>query len=93
MKHLQKNLTELHKRLYAVLPQYQPISAYSGRSGTFKAINHEGNVYLVTWQHFEDKPPVRKEEFAMDYFTLCRKSDEKVSTMRPEQGWDLSDFD
>lgn len=91
MKQIQKNLTDLHKRLHAVLPQYQPISTFKGDSGTYKAINAEGNVYLVTWEKRDNEPPKRREEFVMDYFTLCRKSDQKVAELKPEDGWDLDE--
>lgn len=91
MKQIQKNLTDLHKRLHAVLPEYPPISTFAGKSGTFKAINADGNVFLVTWTYRDGEPPLRKEEFAMDYFTLCRKSEDKISSLAPDQGWDISE--
>ncbi len=89
MKAIQKNLTDLKKRLHAVLPEYRPISEFNGQPGTFKAICGEGNVYLVRWETGEALTAKRSEKLVMDYFTLCRKSDEAISDFRPEDGWDM----
>jgi hypothetical protein len=91
MKFQQKNLSDLHKRLKAIMPEYKPISEYSGKTGTYKAINGDGNVFLITWTHDEGKPPHRSESFLMDYNTLLRKSDDKMARYQPEEGWDLTE--
>ena len=40
----------LAARLRAVLPDYRPLAEWSGKTpGTFKGIDSQGNVYLVTW--------------------------------------------
>lgn len=89
MKFAQKNLNDLHKRLHAVMPEIPPISQFNGKSGRFKAIDQEGRVSLVTWLFEEGKPAYRSEEFVMDYNTLLRKSDDKVSGNAPSDGWDV----
>lgn len=40
----------LAARLRAVLPDYRPLAEWSGETpGTYKGIDSQGNVYLVTW--------------------------------------------
>lgn len=40
----------LYRRLAQVYPEYRSVSSRVGDElGTFKAIDREGNIYLVTW--------------------------------------------
>jgi len=89
MKFQQKNLSDLHKRLKAIMPEYKPISEFNGQSGTYKAINGDGNVFLVTWTVEEGKDSHRSESFVMDYNLLMRKSDDTMSRYEPHEGWDI----
>lgn len=79
-------LTELHQRLRQVLSEYKPISEMQDKSGTYKAITQDGDVYLVTWTFEENKLPHRSSEFVMDYQTLKRTSMD-AKQPRPDQGW------
>lgn len=50
----------LHERLGQVLPDYRPVSERRGdEPGTFKAIDGDGNIWLVTWH--EPAKPTRDE--------------------------------
>lgn len=83
-------ISDLHQRLYQVLPEYKPISQMKlGEIGTWKAINADGDVYLVTWERLPSQVMRRTQTFAMDYQTLVRKSTD-TRALKPDEGWDLS---
>lgn len=90
MKFQQKNLTDLQKRLRSVLPEYKPISEFNGESGTYKAVNNDGNVFLVTWTCEEGKTPVRSESMIMDFNGLMNKS-EGYKRPAPDEAWNLTE--
>lgn len=72
-------LTDLHQRLYSILPEYDPISTWnSTKSGTFKAVDTDGNVFLVDFEITEDGFR-RSKRFFCDYAALVA-----TSTLRTE---------
>jgi len=84
-------LTDLYARLRQVLPQYKPISEMKlGETGTWKAVDSDGNVYLVSWGVTCDKTPTRKSELVFDYQTLLRQSGQSKS-YGPEDNWILEE--
>lgn len=90
MKYQQKNMTDLQKRLKGVLPEYKPISEFVGQSGTYKAVNSEGNVYLVTWVIKEGETPRRTENMVLDYNGLMSGS-EAYKRPSSDEGWNLTE--
>lgn len=84
------NLTDLHKRLYAIMPELQPISTHkTGDSGTYKAIDHEGNVYEVDIWYTENTMH-RRERLVMNYAVLAAQSNDAVEKrLKPHEGWNL----
>lgn len=87
MKHQGKNISDLAKRLRSILPEYRPISEFAGRSGTYKAVDADGNVYLVTWTIHEDKIPHRAEQMIMDAQKFMTASEEAMVWFKPDEGW------
>jgi hypothetical protein len=91
MKHQQKILTDLHQRLYQILPEYKAISSWMGESGTFKAVDAEGNVFIVEFSRSE--VGLRQEKrFFCDYQSLVVNSHTRNEAKRPEAGdnWNLT---
>ncbi len=84
------SLTDLHKRLYAIMPELPPISTHkTGTHGTYKAIDHEGNVYEVEiW--YVDSTMHRRERLVMNYALLAAQSHDAVEPrLKPHEGWNL----
>jgi len=85
------NLTDLHKRLYAIMPELQPISLHRyGQDGVFKAIDAEGSVYEVHISYV-DGMMRRSERKVMDYALLAAQSSHAMepSRLKPHEGWDV----
>jgi hypothetical protein len=91
MRYAAKDKADLYKRLHAILPEYRPISEFNGKSGSYKAVDADGRVFLVTWTCDEDQVPRRSERFLMDYAKLVSQSDTAVAWFSPEDGWTLED--
>lgn len=86
-------LSDLHQRLYQILPEYKPISSWTGESGTFKAVDAEGTVYLVDISRSE--AGLRHEKrFFCDYQQLVTNSMSRAEAKRtsPEENWNLTLF-
>jgi hypothetical protein len=80
------NLPDLYHKLKQVLPEYPLISTYqTGINGTYKAIDGEGNVWLVAWD-FNPDVPVKSQQFVMDYHALSRVAVEQ-NRLAPTEGW------
>lgn len=93
MKYQAKDKSDLHKRLACILPQYPLISTFTGRSGVYKAVNADGNVFLVTWTIEEGQDAKRTERFYMDYNKLVRESDAQgAGWLKPDEGWSFEDY-
>lgn len=85
------SLTDLHKRLYAILPQMPPISSHQcGQDGVYKAIDAEGNVFEVHISYV-DGVMRRSERKIMDYALLSAQSSHAVEPprLKPHEGWHL----
>lgn len=85
------SLGDLHKRLYSVMPELQPISTHKwGECGTWKAIDGEGTVYEVEINYVDDIMH-RRERKVMDYAVLRSQSVDALETGRfkPHEGWDI----
>lgn len=84
----QKDKADLHKRLAVVLPEYPLISTFNGKSGTYKAIDLEGKVYLVTWTFDEFDKAHRSEKLVMSYEKLLAESDNQgAGWFKPDENW------
>ena len=84
------SLTDLHKRLNAIMPELPLISTHkTGTHGTYKAIDHEGNVYEVEiW--YVDNTMHRRERLVMNYALLASQSQDAVEIrLKPHEGWML----
>ncbi len=82
------NPTDLSHKLKQVLLEYPLISTFEyGVNGTYKAIDNEGNVYLVSWD-FDPDTPIRSEQFVMNYQQLSRQALER-NQLAPHEGWVL----
>ena len=85
-------ITDLHQRLYSILPEYAPISTHEGdRTGTFKAIDADGNVFLVDFEIGENGLR-RNKRFFCDYGQLVTNSSLKSEPKRsaPSENWTLT---
>jgi hypothetical protein len=85
------NLSDLHARLYQILPEYPPVSAWTGENGTYKAVDAEGNVFLVDFERGE--AGLRHEKrFFCDYQGLLAGSMIKTEPKRCDAGdnWGLT---
>lgn len=85
------NLTDLHKRLYAILPEIPPISSHQyGQDGVFKAIDAEGSVYEIHICYVNGVMR-RRERKLMDYALLAAQSSHAVEPprLKPHEGWNL----
>ena len=85
-------ITDLHQRLYSILPEYAPISTHeSDRTGTFKAIDADGNVFLVDFEIGENGLR-RNKRFFCDYGQLVTNSSLKSEPKRsaPSENWTLT---
>lgn len=85
-------ITDLHQRLYSILPEYAPISAHEGdRTGTFKAVDADGNVFLVDYEAGENGLR-RNKRFFCDYGQLVANSSLKSEPKRcaPSENWTLT---
>lgn len=67
-------LTELHTRLYQVLPEHPPISSRMDQEGVYKAIDATGNVYLVSFTTGLTGATAVQKHRVMDYDALLRAS-------------------
>ena len=85
----QRDKTDLHRRLATVLMEYPLISTFNGKSGTYKAVDGEGNVYLVTWACEEDMVPYRKQRLVMDAKKFLRESEEAEVWFKPDEAWNF----
>ena len=85
-------ITDLHQRLYSILPEYAPISTHEGdRTGTFKAVDADGNVFLVDYEAGENGLR-RNKRFFCDYGQLVANSSLKTEPKRsaPSENWTLT---
>lgn len=85
-------ITDLHQRLYSILPEYAPISKHEGdRTGTFKAVDADGNVFLIDFEMGE-KGLRRNKRFFCDYGQLMANSSLKSEPKRcaPSENWTLT---
>lgn len=85
-------LNDLHQRLYSILPEYLPISAHGGtETGTFKAVDYDGNVFLVDYEEGESGLR-RNKRFFCDYATLVSSSSLKTEPKRcaASENWVLT---
>lgn len=86
----QKDKTDLHKRLACVLPEYPLISTFNGQAGTYKAVDLEGKVFLVTWSYDDFGNPYRSERLAMGFEKLMAESESGgAGWHRPNEGWNI----
>jgi len=72
------------------MPQTPPISTHkTGTNGTYKAIDHEGNVYEVEiW--YVDGVMNRRERQVMNYGVLASQTNDAVDNRpKPYEGWNL----
>jgi hypothetical protein len=90
MRTFQTSFVELHRRLKQVLPDHKPISEWqSGQSGTFKATDASGCVYLVTIA-YEGATMRRTVELVLNSEDAARQTeDPKKRRPRPDEGWNL----
>jgi hypothetical protein len=79
-------LNDLHQRLYSILPESKPISTWEGgREGTYKAVDADGNVFLVDFSYFQGV--LRHEKrFFCDYAGLLSSSTLKTEPKRASAG-------
>lgn len=85
-------VTDLHQRLYTILPEYRPISTQKGdETGTFKAVDHDGNVFLVDYEEGESGLR-RNKRFFCDYAALVSSSSLKTEPKRcaASENWVLT---
>jgi hypothetical protein len=85
-------ITDLHQRLYSILPEYAAISTHEGdRTGTFKAVDADGNVFLVDYEAGENGLR-RNKRFFCDYGQLVANSSLKSEPKRcaPSENWTLT---
>lgn len=81
----QVNFPDLHKKLYEVLTNTQPISKKDGDiEGVWKAIDSEGNVYLVAWWQDADGRWHRSQKLAM---AAKQVSAYEPGRPKPDEGW------
>lgn len=66
-------ISELHRRLEQVLPDYALISTRNDSMGTFKSVDSSGAVWLVTWIKTKAGWTRRKQKYC-DYDALLRMS-------------------
>lgn len=79
-------LTDLHQRLYSMLTEYPPISTWEGgKEGTYKAVDHDGNVFLVDFS-VSDGVLKREKRFFCDYAGLLASSTLKTEPKRASAG-------
>lgn len=85
-------ITDLHQRLYSILPEYAPISTHTGNSvGTYKAVDADGNVFLVDYEATTDGLR-RNKRFFCDYGQLVANSSLRTEPKRcsPDENWTLT---
>jgi len=85
-------ITDLQQRLYSVLPQYAPISTHKGdNEGTYKAIDSDGNVFLVDFSMGENGLR-RNKRFFCDYAALLASSSLRSEPKRCDaaENWTLT---
>lgn len=85
-------ISDLHQRLYSILPEYAPISQHSGdQTGTFKSVDYDGNVFLVDYEATNDGIR-RNKRFFCDYGQLLASSSLKSEPKRcePHENWTLT---
>jgi hypothetical protein len=85
-------ITDLHQRLYSILPEYAPISTHTGNSvGTYKAVDADGNVFLVDYETTTDGLR-RNKRFFCDYSQLVANSSLRTEAKRcsPDENWTLT---
>jgi hypothetical protein len=85
-------ITDLHQRLYSILPEYAPISTHEGnRTGTYKAVDSDGHVFLVDYEAGENGLR-RNKRFFCDYGQLVANSSLKSEPKRcaPSENWTLT---
>jgi hypothetical protein len=83
------NFPELHKKLYAVLKNTDPISKRNeDLEGVWKAIDSEGNVMLVAWWRCKEGRWHRAEKLALDAKQVSAQfAEEESGRPKPDQGW------
>lgn len=75
-------LSDLHQRLYSILPEYAPISTHTGDTvGTYKSVDADGNVFLVDYEA-ADNGLKRNKRFFCDYAGLVANSSLKSEPKR-----------
>jgi hypothetical protein len=85
-------ITDLQQRLYSILPEYRPISEQKGdEEGTFKAVDFDGNVFLVDFEN-GDRGPRRCKRFFCDYAGLIANSSLKTEPRQcaADENWVLT---
>lgn len=85
-------ITDLHQRLYSILPEYAPISTHEGDAvGTYKAVDADGNVFLVSFEAAENGLR-RHKQFFCDYGQLIANSSLRSEPKRCGAGdnWTLT---
>lgn len=85
-------IPDLQQRLYSILPEYAAISTQRGDDeGTYKAVDSDGNVYLVDFANGENGP-IRRKRFFCDYAALLAASSLKSEPKRCDasENWVLT---
>jgi hypothetical protein len=83
------NYPDLHKKLYAVLKNTDPISKrIEDIEGVWKAIDGEGNVYLVAWWKDEDGKWHRSQKLQLDAKQVANQfAEEESGRPKPHEAW------
>ena len=85
-------ITDLQQRLYSILPEYKPIHQHKGDdTGTYKAVDFDGNVFLVDFEQGENGLR-RHKRFFCDYASLVTSSSLKTEPKQcaPDENWVLT---
>lgn len=85
-------LNDLHQRLYSILPEYAPVSTWEwGKEGTYKAVDYDGNVFLVDYS-YSDGLLRHEKRFFCDYAGLLSSSTLKTEPKRasPGENWTIT---
>jgi hypothetical protein len=85
-------ITDLQQRLYSILPEYAPISTHKGDDvGTYKAVDSDGNVFLVDFECGENGLR-RQKRFFCDYAALMANSSLRTEPKRCDasENWVLT---
>lgn len=87
MKAYVKNYSDLAKRLRSVLKEHRCISEFTGQSGVYKAVDGDGNVFLVEWICKDGEMPWRQERLVMDSARFFKESEESSNWFKPDENW------